>query len=62
MIACICKEEVQEDFLKIRAVVKKKKKKKQTTKKTDSDYKLIEESPSMSNLFNKVSSWSWHGD
>ena len=59
MIACIRKEEVHEDFLKILAVVKKKKSKLQ---KKLTDYKLIEESPSMSNLFNKVSSWSWHGD
>ena len=55
MIACIHKEEVHEDFLNILAVVKKK-------KKADSDYKLVEDSPSMSNLFNKISSWSWHGD
>ena len=32
MIACIRKEEVHEDFLKIQAVVKKKK---QTTKNTE---------------------------
>lgn len=57
MIACIRKEEVHEDFLNIPAVVRKKKKSK-LQKKSDSE----EESPSMSNLFNKVSSWSWHGN
>lgn len=58
VIACICKEEVHEDFLNIPAVVKKTSKQ----KKTDSDYKLVEDSPSMNNLFNKISSWRWHGD